>query len=137
MNRDRVRAIDIALKILDCVETRSDLMTFLSADKGLMLFPVEQAEALGRLLIEHFGEEELNLAGIYLDKLPAEIGERCAGAVLINTTPNRYECDVNFDGSVTFLGKWMVVFLRLIQCLLSIIKQNGQSSVTMCEISAI
>lgn len=42
-----------------------------------------------------------------------------------------------------FVGYWVeglvdnVYFLRLIQCLLSIIELNGRSSVTMCEVSAI
>lgn len=110
LDRDSIRGgeVDIILKYLDEVETRSDLLAFLSAHLGRALRPVEQVEALGRFLKEGFREEELNGAGIYLDKLPAELREQWDKGIFINTTPQRYHCSVDFDGHATFLGKWTI-----------------------------
>ena len=136
VDRDRATRINIALKLLDGVETRSDLMSFLSADKGAMLFPVGDAEALGRVLRAGFAEEELNQVGIYLDKQPAEMGEHCAGAVLINTTPNRYHCSVDFDGSVTFLGKWMVDVRQAEVFALAGVHANARGSLAVVDVQS-
>lgn len=110
LDGDSIRGeeVDLILESLDEVETRSDLIAFLSAHQGRALRPVEQVEALGRFLKEGFREEELNGAGIYLDNIPAELREQWDKGIFINTTPQRYHCSVDFDGHATFLGKWTI-----------------------------
>ena len=108
VDRDRLRVTEVVLKLLDGVDTQSELLEVLTADKGFALTPVQQVERLGQFLQRHFEESVLNDAGIFLDKLPSELGERCDGAVLINSSPKRYRDVVDCSAEVTLLGKWTV-----------------------------
>lgn len=108
VDRDRLRVTEVVLKLLDGVDTQSELLEVLTADKGFALTPVQQVERLGQFLQRHFEESVLNDAGIFLDKLPSELGERCDGSVLINSSPKRYRDVVDCSAEVTLLGKWTV-----------------------------
>ena len=107
-DRNRLNVTEVVLKLLDGVDAQSELLSLLTADKGFALTPVQQVERLGHFLQRHFEESVLNDAGIFLDKLPSELGERCDGAVLINSSPKRYRDVVDCSAEVTLLGKWTV-----------------------------
>ena len=107
-NLELAERLSVAQGLVSRVECKAELLQLLVEQCIQTLAPIEQAKTVGEILKAHGSDEELALAGIFID-LPDWDQVKWNGmALLINTLPERYRLQVDQDGQVAFLGAWTV-----------------------------